>query len=351
MKAVLEVNVGGLSSKSKPESKTSEKDDRKKKKNQVLICTLDGDCKLHEVVDDGSSNEDEVKTLKPIIVTDFNVDPSKEKQDGKGVKKDGKDVPDVPVVIGYKGAVQNDGFSYYSGPNRQSDRLPVYYGMKLSPEFHQYPPPGSIIYEEDTRRPPSSGWYPRKPYEHGVEYLYSNDEDEYPIEYPTYPGPNTYGNSFSGHPGARTPTPYGKYYPTSRPNYQGVITPLHRRAGGGDWSGTPGVYWSSPKSNEVPNHSSSGWVGSNSPGWSTPSTSGWNRPSTPGLVGSNRPGVYWPSEKPNQDYPPSGIVSVHDKMDFDQVPVYGKPTEPTNPGKVEITVDGKLGEPLDKDES
>lgn len=343
VKAVLEVSVGGVAPKTKPESKTDEKD-KKKKKNQVLICTLEGDCTLHQILVEGDTKDDE-KKLKPIVVTDFNVDPSKEKHDGGGDKKEGKDVPDVPVFVGHKGAVKDDGFSYYAGGHdQQTDRIPVYYGMKLSPAFHQtYPPPGSIIYEDGNHYPPISGSYP---YEHGVSYLYSNEEDEYPIGYPSYPpqSHSHHGNSFSGHPGARTPTPYGKYFPTNKQSYQGVITPLHRRSGGGGgWSSTPGVYWPPHKSNEVPHHDGSGWVGSTMPGWVTPTN-----------PGSNRPGVYMPPEKPHGDCPPPGIVYVHDKIDFDNVPLNGgghNPSDPSNPGKEEVTVDGKLGEPLDNEES
>ncbi|KAJ9597113.1 hypothetical protein L9F63_026998 [Diploptera punctata] len=252
VKAVLEVNVAGLTPTSKPESKTDEKE-KKKKKNQILVCTLDGKCKLHEIIFEDSDEEDGVKKIKPIIVTDFNVDPSKEKKNGHDDDKhEGKDIPDIPIIVGYKGAVRDE-HSYYSG---QMDRLPVYYGMKLSPAFHQYPPPGSIIYEEDTHHHPTSG--------------------------PSAP---------------RTPTPYGKFYPTSKPSYQGVITPLHRRAGGGDWTGSPGVYWSTRQANEVPKNSGSGWVGSNKPGWVASNSPGWGMPSTPGVVGSKRPGVYWPTEK------------------------------------------------------
>ncbi|PSN53727.1 hypothetical protein C0J52_02201 [Blattella germanica] len=379
IKAVLEVNVGGLVTK-KPETKT-ENDKDKKKKNEVLICTLDGKCKLHVIESGENSSDDKTgdkdgKPLKPIIVSDFDVDPTTEGGEDDDKSGEGKDIPKVPVIVGLKGAVKDDDFPYHTGHGHQVDRLPVYYGMKLSPEFHRPYPQGPVIYEEEPHYPPYSGSYPSYPPEHGVNshptyphnhgvssypgyphehgvsskpnypqehgvisyypheqgvsYLYEQDDDQYPDSiYPGYGGSKPYYNNyFSGSSGPRTPRPYGKFHPTSSPNFHPVLTPLHRRVGGGggDWSTRPGVLWPSQiPSNEIPRPENNGWTG------------------------SDRPGLYWPS-RPVDD-PTKHIISVRAKMDEDSLKGDKNPNNPSPPNKPgDVVVDGKLGKPLDKTE-
>lgn len=140
MKAVLEVKVGESIVTDKYPAKSDKKEHKNTTKTNILICSLEGDCKLHEFNTDLSEDDEkegDTKELKPIIVTDFDEDPLKGHSNGQGI-----------------------------------DRLPTYYGTTLRPGFHQ-PYPGPNIYGEVPRPPPpprpgfNYGYGPRTPSPYG----------------------------------------------------------------------------------------------------------------------------------------------------------------------------------------
>ncbi|PNF27262.1 hypothetical protein B7P43_G05316 [Cryptotermes secundus] len=200
VKAVLEVKVGESIVTDKYPAKSDKKEHKNTTKTNILICSLEGDCKLHEFNTDLSEDDEkegDTKELKPIIVTDFDEDPLKGNNDDDD-HNDGKKNPNIPVIVGYRGAVKDDGFYYTGHSNGQGiDRLPTYYGTTLRPGFHQ-PYPGPNIYGEVPRPPP-----PPRP---GFNYGY----------------------------GPRTPSPYGHLHPTRKPgSFHAIITPLGRGNGVG----------------------------------------------------------------------------------------------------------------------
>lgn len=298
LKAVLEVKVGDgiVTDKNPPKS---DKKDEDVKNIKILLCNLQGECKIHEIRTGGSGTDDyDDKTkYKPIIVTDFNEDPLKgsenDHDDDDGDKRSGKKNPKVPVIVGYRGAVKDDGFTYTGYRYGQAgSRLPAYYGMDLSPVFHQpYPGPHS---------PPRPGfsygsYHPTYPFDHTLRCVYPHNEQRYPISYfPDYRGVRPYGHtSFPGH-GPRTPSPYGNFRPTRKPDsFHAIITPLGRRNGAGR---------------------------------------------------SDRPADYWPVNKPTDPE----IVAVHGKTNFDEDDLTVGVTGPLYPGSGNgnVKIDGKLGEPL-----
>ncbi|XP_069692627.1 uncharacterized protein [Periplaneta americana] len=271
VKALLEVKVGESLVTIKPDKKG----DKDSKTTKILICDAWGECKLHEVVrgkedddDDDKDEEDEdeggKKKLKPVIVTDFDEDPLADKDDDDdGKKKKGPGTHYGPGVYDHDPGVYDhspgvydhspgvydhspgvydhspgipdyghgdhnygaDGYGHVgwhgynpttSGHGSRVDRIPVYYGMKLSPEFHQ-PYPGLVLDEEASR--PYHGGYYDDLYHHGP---FPEPQGHYPDVIP-YDHPY-----FSG----RTPTPYGKFYTTTRPgSYHAIITPLGRKTG------------------------------------------------------------------------------------------------------------------------
>ncbi|PNF27259.1 hypothetical protein B7P43_G05316 [Cryptotermes secundus] len=297
VKAVLEVKVGESIVTDKYPAKSDKKEHKNTTKTNILICSLEGDCKLHEFNTDLSEDDEkegDTKELKPIIVTDFDEDPLKGNNDDDD-HNDGKKNPNIPVIVGYRGAVKDDGFYYTGHSNGQGiDRLPTYYGTTLRPGFHQ-PYPGPNIYGEVPRPPPPprpgfnyGSYHPTYPH-HDLRCVYRHYEGQrYPIsDIPGYTGVRPYGHtSFPGY-GPRTPSPYGHLHPTRKPgSFHAIITPLGRGNGVG--------------------------------GLDTPTV--------------------------------RGIVAVHGKVDFDEddinVGVIG-PLYPSS-GNGNVKVDGKLGEPLHK---
>jgi hypothetical protein len=299
VKAVLEVKVGESIVTDKYPAK-SDKGNKNSTKTNILICNLDGDCKIHEIRTDGSDDDDDeegnTKKLKPIIVTDFDEDPLKGNNDDDD-QNYGKKNPNVPVIVGYRGAVKDDGF-YYTGHRDEQgiDRLPTYYGTRLSPGFHQ-------PYPDVPRPPPRPGfnhgsYHPTYPQYHNLRCVYRQYEGyRYPVsDIPSYTGARPYDHtSFPGY-GPRTPSPYGHLHPTRKPgSFHAIITPLGR---------------------------------GNSVG------------------GLNRPMNYWPINKPTV----RGVVAVHGKVDFDEGEISVGVTGPLYPssGSGNVNIDGKLGEPLHK---
>lgn len=299
VKAILEVKVGDSVVTDNYPTKPDKKGHKDDNGNKILLCSLKDDCKIYEIRNGESYNDDNKdegsgkKKLNPVIVTDFNEDPLKDNENGDN-RKTGKKRPTVPVIVGYRGAVKDDDFSY-AGYGQGLDRLPAYYGLKLSPEFHQ-PYPGPIVYEERPRP------LPRQALGHGSYPHYRN----LPCMYPHYaeqrypvPGISDHSRvrphvrtSLSGHE-PRTPSPYGNVHPTSGPgSFHAIITPLATR----------------------------------------------------------RPAVYWPRSKPTA---PPAVVAVHGKTQFDEdelsVGVIG-PVYPDS-GNGNVKVDGKLGEPLNVSEA
>jgi hypothetical protein len=305
VKAVLEVKVGESIVTDNYPVKSDKKGHKNATKTNILICNLEGDCKIHEIRIDGRDDDEEegdTKKLKPVIVTDFDEDPLKGNT-GADNQNDGKKTPDVPVIVGYRGAVKDDGFYYTGQSNGQGIHgLPTYYGTKLGPGYQQ-PYPRPIIYGEVSRPPPRpvfnyGSYQPAYPNYHNFRCVYSHFEGHrYPVsEIPTYAGPRPYEHtSFPGY-GPRTPSPYGHLHPPRKPDsFHAIITPLGR---------------------------------GNSIG------------------GSDRPTNYWPINKPTVQ----GVVAVHGKVDFDEDDISVGVTGPLYPisGNGNVKVDGKLGEPLRK---
>lgn len=306
VKAVLEVKVGDSIVTDKYPAKSDKKGDKNSTKTNILICNLEGDCKLHEFKTDISEDDEEegdTKKLKPIIVTDFDEDPLKGNNDDDD-QNDGKKNPKVPVIVGYRGAVKDDGFYYTGHTNGQGIyRLPTYYGTTLRPGFHQ-PYPGPNIYGQVPRPtpPPRPGfnygsYHPTYPH-HDLRCVYRQYEGQrYPIsDIPSYTGARPYDHTFFPGYGPRTPSPYGHLHPTTRPgSFHAIITPLGR---------------------------------GNSVG------------------GLHRPTNYWPINKPTV----RGVVAVHGKVDFDEDDINIGVSGPLYPssGNGNVKVDGKLGEPLHK---
>jgi hypothetical protein len=296
VKAVLEVKVGERVVTDKHPTKPDEKGDKNAKTTKILLCDLKNDCKIYEIKtgesydDDDKDEEVDKKKLKPVIVTDFNEDPLKGNEHDYD-KKSGKKSPKVPVIVGYRGAVKDDGFSYTGHAyGKGIDRLPTYYGMKLSPGFHQSYP-GPVVYEEAPRPLPrpgfSHGWYPHY---HNLRCMYPHYEDHhYPVpDIRDYSGVSPYlHTSFSEH-GPRTPSPYGNVHPTRRPDsFHAIITPL----------------------------------------------------------GTKRPAVHWPPSKPSAA-PRVAVVTGKTHFDEDELSVGTiRPLYPDS-GNGNIKVDGKLGQPL-----
>ncbi|XP_023713928.1 uncharacterized protein LOC111867930 isoform X2 [Cryptotermes secundus] len=209
VKAVLEVKVGESIVTDKYPAKSDKKEHKNTTKTNILICSLEGDCKLHEFNTDLSEDDEkegDTKELKPIIVTDFDEDPLKGHSNGQGI-----------------------------------DRLPTYYGTTLRPGFHQ-PYPGPNIYGEVPRPPPPprpgfnyGSYHPTYPH-HDLRCVYRHYEGQrYPIsDIPGYTGVRPYGHtSFPGY-GPRTPSPYGHLHPTRKPgSFHAIITPLGRGNGVG----------------------------------------------------------------------------------------------------------------------
>lgn len=295
VKAVLEVTVGEPVVTGKHPTKPDKKGDKNSTKTKILLCTLEGDCKIHEIRINGTDSGEE-KKLRPVIVTDFNEDPLKGNENSEdNDQESGKKNYNVPVIVGYRGAVKDDGFYYtgYSG-GQSIDRLPPYYGMKLSPGvFQTYP--GASIYKNVPLVPPHpdfshGSYHPTYPHNFDLCCIYPRYERYYPDHVAARQYEHT---SFPGY-GPRTPSPYGKLYPTRKPDsFRAIITPIGRS--------------------------------------------------------NNRPTVYRPVNKPTEP----GVVALHGKMSFDDdhVSLWGK--DPLNPssGHGSIKVDGKLGEPLNKSDS
>jgi hypothetical protein len=293
VKAVLEVTVGEAVVTGKHPTKPDKKGDKSSTKTKILLCTLEGDCKIHEIGIGGNDSDEEEdggkKKLKPVIVTGFNEDPLKgnENSDDNGKKN-----YNVPVIVGYRGAAKDNGFYYTGyGSGQSTDRLPSYYGMTPRPVFYQTYP-GASTYENAPHLPSrpdfSHGSYrPTYPHNFDLRCVYP----QYEHYYPDHVAARQYGHtSFPGY-GPRTPSPYGKLHPTTKPDsFHAIITPIGRH--------------------------------------------------------NDRPTVYRPTNKPTEP----GVVALHGKMNFDedQVSVWG--TGPLNPisGQGNIKVDGKLGEPLNK---
>jgi hypothetical protein len=293
LKAVLEVNVGeGVITENYP-TKPDKKGTKAVKTSKILLCNLKNECKIYEIKTGVDEDEEGAnKKLKPFIVTDFDEDPLKGNEDDSG-QNTGKKSPKVPVIVGYKGAVKDDGFSY-TGPayGQGIDRLPAYYGMKLSPGFLQ-PSPGPVLYADDrsplTRPAFSHGSYPT----YGnlcCFYPYYEGQQDPVLDARGYysgisPSIHTY---FSGH-APRTPSPYGHVHPTSRP---GIIMSL-------------GTTW---------------------------------------------PTVQWPQSKPSAA---PEVVAVAGKTNFEEEELsVGEvgPLQP-DPGNGKVKIDGKLGEPLNVSDS
>jgi hypothetical protein len=308
VKAVIEVMVGEPIVTAKHPNKPDKKGDKNSAKIKILLCDREGDCKIHEIKIDGNDSDEEEdaskKKLKPVIVTDFNEDPLKGIEKGDGSDQEyGKKAYDVPVIVGYQGAVKDDNFYYRGYDSGQSiDRLPSYYGMKLSPGFYQTYP-GASTYENVPHVSPRAdfnhGSY-RPIYTHNSDFpcVYPQYEHcaylQHQRHYPDYVAARQYERtSFPGY-GPRTPSPYGKFHPTRNPDsFHAIITPIGRS--------------------------------------------------------ENIPTVYRPVNKPTEP----GVLALHGKMDFDEdkVPVWGTdPLYPTS-GHGNIKVDGKLGEPLSKSDS
>jgi hypothetical protein len=305
VKAVLEVKVGESVVTDNHPVESDKKGHKNGTKTNVLICNLKGDCKIHQIRTDDSDDDEEkgdTKKLKPIIVTDFDEDPLKGNNDDDN-RNDGKKTPDVPVIVGYRGAVKDDGFYYTGQSNGQGvHRVPTYYGTKMGPGFHQ-PYPGPVVYGEVPRPPPRPGinhgsYQPTYPYYYNLRCVYRHYEGHrYPVsDIPSYTGARPYGHtSFPGY-GPRTPSPYGHLHPTRKPgSFHAIITPLGR---------------------------------GNSIG------------------GLDRPINFRPINKPTE----RGVVALHGKVNFDDddisVGVAGALYPSSGNGNVKV--DGKLGEPLHK---
>ncbi|KDR23836.1 hypothetical protein L798_11027 [Zootermopsis nevadensis] len=299
VKAILEVKVGESVVTDKHPTNPDEEDNNAKT-TKILLCNLKNECKIYEIgtgesYDDDSKDEGgDRKKLKPVIVTDFDEDPLKDNENDYD-QKTGKKRPKVPVVVGYKGAVKDDGFSYTGyGYGQGIDRLPAYYGMKLSPGFRQ-PYPGPIVHEDNRPslpRPGSShGWYPLY---HNLRCTYPHYEHHYPqSDNRDYSGVSPYLRTyFAGH-GPRTPSPYGNVHPTRKPDsFHAIITPL----------------------------------------------------------GTTKPEVHWPRSKPSVA---TGVSAVAGKTHFDEDELTVGVISPLYPdsGNGNIKIDGKLGEPLNMSDS
>ena len=310
VKAVLEVTVGEPIVTAKHPNKPDKKGDNGSAKTKILLCDSKGDCKIHEIRIDGNDSDevedDDKKKLKPIIVTDFDEDPLKGTRKVDSIDQEyGKKNYNVPVIVGYQGAVKDDSFYYRGYESGQSvDRLPSYYGMKLSPGFYQTYPRASI-YENVPHLPPRpdishGSYHPTHLHNFDLRCVYPYYELrrcaylQYERHYPDYIASRQYERtSFPGY-GPRTPSPYGKLHPTMKPDsFHAIITPIGRS--------------------------------------------------------DSRPTVYRPINKPTEP----AVAALHGKMNFDEdeVSVWGTgPLYPT-PGHRNIKIDGKLGEPLNKSDS
>jgi hypothetical protein len=304
VKAVLKVTVGEPIVTGKHPNKPDKKGDNSTAKTKIVLCDLKGDCKIYEIGMDGNDSDEGEdggkKKLKPVIVTDFDEDPLKGTEKGDGSDQEyGKKSYNVPVIVGYQGAVKDDSFYYKEYDSGQSiDRLPSYYGF-----YQTYP--GASIYKNVPRLPPRpdishGSYHPTYPHNFDVRCVYPHYELrrcaylQYERYYPDYIAARQYElTSFPGYR-PRTPSPYGKIHPTMKPDsFHAIITPIGRS--------------------------------------------------------DNRPMVNRPINKPAQP----GVVALHGKMNFDedQASVWGTgPLYPT-PEHSNVKIDGKLGEPLNKSDS
>ena len=307
VKAVLEVTVGEPVVTGKHPTKPDKTGDKDSTEAKILLCNLEGDCKIYEIRIGGDDSDEErdggKKKLKPVIVTGFNEDPLKDNKNvGDGDQGNGKKNYNVPVIVGYKGAVRDDGFYYTGyGSGQSVDRIPSYYGMKLSPGFYQTYPGASIYGKVPPLSPPqdfSHGSYrPAYPSNFDLTCVYPYYEQrrcvypQYERRYPNYVAATQYERTAFPGSGPRTPSPYGNLHPTRKPDgFHALVTPIGGR--------------------------------------------------------NSRPRVYRPINKPTEQ----GVVALHGKMNFDEdeVSVWG--TGPLHPisGHDKIKIDGKLAEPLNK---
>ena len=306
VKTVLEVTVGEPLVTTKYPTKPDKTGGNNSVKTKILLCNLESDCKIHEIRIDGNDSDEEEdggkKKLKPVIVTDFNEDPLKGTEKGDGSNQEcGKKNYNVPVIIGYQGAVK-DGFYYNRyGSGQSIDGLPSYYETKLNPGFYQTYP-GASIYGNAPYIPRSpdfshGSYQTTYPHNFDMRCVYPHYEQrrcvylQYERYYPDYVAARQYeSTSFTGY-GPRTPSPYGKLHPTRKPDsFHALITPIGRS--------------------------------------------------------DYRPTVFRPINKPTEQ----GVVALHGKINFDedQASDWGMGPLHPSPEHSNIKVDGKLGEPLNK---